>query len=211
MFIRALTAGLVAAVAVLAAAPAHTAAILKHRVNEPCHHHLGADEPRRPFECRTTEPQMRRHQMLMLSLGMFTAGILCQAYNVFNPDEPYMQQLSFMFVAMPSALAIIHHYYHNEPYHPPPAASDTPPQEERQHNQRDTRSGASDGQVLNRTKKTTHSHVADTSSDTLADATPCFLLSQLDKRKASTFVGAESLSEYDDDDSWPLSDGQSKH
>jgi hypothetical protein len=153
---------------------------------------------------------MRRHQMLMLSLGMFTAGILCQAYNVFNPDEPYMQQLSFMFVAMPSALAIIHHYYHNEPYHPPPAASDTPPQEERQHNQRDTRSGANDGQVLNRTKKTTHSHVADTSSDTLADATPCFL-SQLDKRKASPFVGAESLSEYDDDESWPLSDGQSKH
>jgi hypothetical protein len=40
-------------------------------------------------------------------------GILCQIYNLFDPSQqPYMQQLSFMFVAMPSALAIIHHYYY---------------------------------------------------------------------------------------------------
>lgn len=49
--------------------------------------------------------------MLMCSLVMFTLGILCQVYSMFSPNEPYMQQMSFMFVAMPSVLAIINHYY----------------------------------------------------------------------------------------------------
>jgi hypothetical protein len=56
---------------------------------------------------------MRRHQMLMLSLMMFMLGTLCQLYSMFSPEEPYIQQLSFMFVAMPSVLAIINHYYNH--------------------------------------------------------------------------------------------------
>lgn len=58
---------------------------------------------------------MRRHGMLMCSLVLFGLGIACQLYSLMvDHREPYMQQLSFMFVAMPSALAIIHHYYHTQ-------------------------------------------------------------------------------------------------
>ena len=53
---------------------------------------------------------MRNHKMLLGSLFMYSIGILCQLYSVFNPDEPYAQQMSFMCVAMPSVLAIINHY-----------------------------------------------------------------------------------------------------
>ena len=61
---------------------------------------------------------MRRHGMLVCSLALFGMGIACQLYNLMiDPREPYMQQLSFMFVAMPSVLAIIHHYYYY--YHEP--------------------------------------------------------------------------------------------
>ena len=51
--------------------------------------------------------------MLIMSLVMFAAGTICQLYSMFSPEEPYIQQLSFMFVAMPSVLAIIYHYYHD--------------------------------------------------------------------------------------------------
>ncbi len=77
---------------------------------------------------------MRRHQMLIMSLTMFTAGTLCQLYNMFSPEEPYIQQLSFMFVAMPSVLAIINHYYNNyqeSPHIQATASSCAVPTEER--------------------------------------------------------------------------------
>ena len=44
---------------------------------------------------------------------MFGLGTLCQLYSMFSPEEPYMQQMSFMFVAMPSVLALINHYYYH--------------------------------------------------------------------------------------------------
>ena len=55
---------------------------------------------------------MKPRQLLMLSLVMFALGILCQLYSMFSVVEPYIQQLSFMFVAMPSVIAIINHQYH---------------------------------------------------------------------------------------------------
>jgi hypothetical protein len=70
---------------------------------------------------------MRRHPLLMGSLAMFALGILCQLYSMFNPDEPYMQQMSFMFVAMPSVLAIInHYYYYSVPCQPQSEENTTP-------------------------------------------------------------------------------------
>ena len=131
---------------------------------------------------------------------MFATGIMCQVYNMFNPDEPYIQQLSFMFVAMPGVLAIIHHYYCHEPHHAPPCKDNTN-KEERQHNQRDTRRSTSHGQVLNQTKKATQDHVADTSSAVIAAAT-CSALSPLEEGEASAFLGDD----FDDDKSWPQYD-----
>ena len=106
---------------------------------------------------------MRRHKMLLCSLGMFAMGILCQLYNVFYPNEPYMQQLSFMFVALPSALAIINHYY-TAPYQPPP--------EEKDSNSDDTTAtldGVGRKHILNPANRSNLPHVADTSSERSAD------------------------------------------
>jgi hypothetical protein len=65
---------------------------------------------------------MRSHQMLMLSLILFALGIGCQVYSMFEPSEPYMQQMSFMFVAMPSVMAILNHFYYNQT---PPSHTDS--------------------------------------------------------------------------------------
>lgn len=101
-----------------------------------------------------TSQAMRRHQMLMGSLGMFTMGIMCQLYSIFNPDEePFVQQMAFMFVAMPSALAIIHHYYY---HHPLPLETN----EERIDNQADTASP--------HTPQTRH-HISTTANSTLSN------------------------------------------
>ena len=61
----------------------------------------------------------------MVSLASFALGILCQVFYMFGPEEPYIQQLSFMFIAMPSALSIVNHYY-NHYQHP---IDDSPPEE----------------------------------------------------------------------------------
>jgi hypothetical protein len=51
--------------------------------------------------------------MLLWSLVLLIIGTFCQVYSLFDSaTQPYMQQLAFMFVAMPSVLAIIHHYYY---------------------------------------------------------------------------------------------------
>ena len=49
----------------------------------------------------------------MLSLASFALGILGQVYSMFSEAEPFIQQLAFMCVAMPSAIAIINHYYYH--------------------------------------------------------------------------------------------------
>ncbi len=56
---------------------------------------------------------MRRQHIFLLSLAFFALGILCQLYSMFSEAEPFMQQLSFMFVAMPGVLTIVNHYYHH--------------------------------------------------------------------------------------------------
>lgn len=106
--------------------------------------------------------------MLLCSLGMFAMGIVCQLYNVFYPDEPYMQQMSFMFVAMPSALAIIHHYY-TTPYQATPSTENQATaayEEENDPNSRDTAASTLHGRkhILNAAHKAVPNHVADTSS-----------------------------------------------
>ena len=51
--------------------------------------------------------------MLLWSLVLFMIGISFQVLSLFDSSQqPYLQQLAFMFAAMPSALAIIHHYYY---------------------------------------------------------------------------------------------------
>ena len=174
---------------------------------------------------------MRRHHLLLVSLGMFTAGILCQVYNMFNPDEPYIQQFSFMLVAMPGVLAIINHYSTHEPSSssyqplatpaptPPPAGNNTLGGEESPHNPRDTtttRRSASREHVLNPTKQPTpRHHVADTSSSTSSSATTAPRILLADEGKASAFVGSRAAAAdflhddtagFDDYDPWPLSD-----
>jgi hypothetical protein len=106
---------------------------------------------------------MRRHKMLLCSLGMFAMGILCQLYNVFYPNEPYMQQLSFMFVALPSALAIINHYY-TAPYQHPPEEKDS-----NSHDTTATLDGMGRKHILNPANRSNLPHVADTSSERSAD------------------------------------------
>jgi hypothetical protein len=71
--------------------------------------------------------------MLIISLAMFMLGTLCQLYSMFSPEEPYLQQLSFMFVAMPSVLAIINHYYnhHQDIRHTQATSLESHPREER--------------------------------------------------------------------------------
>ena len=110
---------------------------------------------------------MRRHHMLICSLGLFAMGILCQIYNVFYPNEPYMQQMSFMFVAMPSALAIINHYYHQleQPLQQPLIDPLHIECEEKQRNSSNTGSYSTSSlnHVLNPKDTTSLNHVATTS------------------------------------------------
>ena len=133
---------------------------------------------------------MRRHQLLMASLALFAMGIGCQLYSMFDPTQPYMQQMSFMFVAMPSAMAILHHYY----YH----YQDPPPSEEKLTNLPNT-AMASDApqshkRVLNQPIKhaPTH-HVADTS---LPPSKP---QQKQQHRRTLSSSGAQHLSCYDDE------------
>jgi hypothetical protein len=145
---------------------------------------------------------MRRHSMLMLSLSMFTAGIGCQLYSMFNPEEPYIQQLSFMFVAMPGALAIINHYYnygggqHHQPLNaaaaPPPPAS-RPQAEENQSKLPDTEM-PTHKRTPNQATKTIRAHQRHASSDT----------------SLQRALAARHLSGYSDDDKFDeggLADG----
>ena len=57
------------------------------------------------------QKEMRRHTLLTVSLIMFSLGTLCQLYSMFSPEEPYIQQISFMLVSMPSVIGIVYHYY----------------------------------------------------------------------------------------------------
>jgi hypothetical protein len=79
-----------------------------------------------------------------------------------DPSEPYIQQMSFMFVAMPSALAIIHHYYHNPTTALPQQHLN---EEEKQDNSPDTEPAATPThkRVLSQTGKALWTNVADTS------------------------------------------------
>ena len=114
---------------------------------------------------------MRRHvHMLLYSLVLFAMGIACQLYNVFYPNEPYMQQMSFMFVAMPSVLAIISHYYHRD--QPIPSLHQQQPlldsqseHEEKQSNSPNTGScsASTHNHVLNHSGAASNNHVAATS------------------------------------------------
>ena len=110
---------------------------------------------------------MRSHQMLMLSLILFALGIGCQVYSMFDPSEPYMQQMSFMFVAMPSVMAILNHFYYN---HIPSSHTDNGGggSEEKKTNLADTATTTSapskptHKRTLSQNNKNT-THVADTS------------------------------------------------
>ncbi len=132
---------------------------------------------------------MRRHQMLMASLVLFALGIGCQLYSLFDPTEPYMQQMSFMFIAMPSVLAIIHHYY----YHYSDLQTSSEPGEEKPANLPDTANASSDAhkRTANQTNKTISTttiptdHVADTSRQ--------------QKHRRTLSSSAKHLSCYDDD------------
>jgi amino acid permease len=138
-----------------------------------CIQHLGFTYT---FEQQTLDLPMRRHQMMIYSLGLFAMGIACQFYSVFYPNEPYMQQMSFMFVAMPSVLAIINHYYCQDlplSTHQQPLLDARSHLEEKQTNSPNTGSlsGHSHKHVLNNNNNTLPNHVATTSQKQRSRAT----------------------------------------
>ena len=136
---------------------------------------------------------MRRHQMLMASLVLFALGIGCQLYSLFDPTEPYMQQMSFMFIAMPSVMAIIHHYYY---HYSDPQTSATDPCEEKPTNLPDTANASSDAHQ--RTKNQTNKNISTTTTPThhVADTSR----QQKQQHRRTLSIGAKHLSCYDNDD-----------
>jgi hypothetical protein len=81
--------------------------VLNNPTLEKHHHHTPLS-----LAFHSRAPRMPHRHILLLSLACFALGVLCQIYSMFSEAEPFIQQLSFMLVTMPSAIAVINHYYH---------------------------------------------------------------------------------------------------